>query len=234
MTASLERTAAKHSTDELHTILSLHAIAISEMAQGLCVLDAELRVVLFNRRFVEILNVDSKFVRVGVPLRAVLAADVREGNLADRAGAEMWKEVEELMAQGAPFRLYRKRLRAKGAIAFDCRPTTGRGWVLTCEDSSTGSFSAAPQQPGFLKTVIEHVSHGLCVLNSEQNVVLCNEQFKRIYGFASASVKPGVNFRNLFARANSRRNLFATRLPTRSRQTWPRYSASQMLLGSFF
>ena len=153
MTASLEKAAAKYSIDELHTILSLHAIAVSEMAQGLCLLDAELRIVLFNRRFVEILDVDSKLVRVGVPLRAVLGADTREGNLADRAGAEMWEEVEELMAQGAPFRLQRSQLRAKSVITLDCRPTSGRGWVLTSDNSSTrsafgGSATARVPQRG--------------------------------------------------------------------------------------
>ena len=203
MTASPKKTAGDNSVDELHTILALHAIALSEMAHGLCVLDAELRIVLFNRRFVEILDVDSKLVRLGAPLRTVLAADARQESFTDRAGAAMWKEVEELMAQGAPFRLHRK-LRANGAIAFDCRPTTGRGWVLTCEDPGPRSAAAVPQQPGFLRDVVEHVSHGLCVLDSEQNLVLCNEQFKRIYGFDSASVEPGANLRSIFARANSR------------------------------
>ena len=203
MTASLEKAAAKYSIDELHTILSLHAIAVSEMAQGLCLLDAELRIVLFNRRFVEILEVDSKLVRVGVPLRAALGADTRDGKFADRADTEMWEEVEELMAQGAPFRLQRSQLRAKGVITLDWRPTSGRGWVLTSDDSSTWSGLAPPQQPGFLKEVIEHVSNGLCVLDAEQNLILCNEQFKRVYGFDSALVKPGVNLRNIFAGATS-------------------------------
>lgn len=201
MSVSPEKVAVKYSVEELHTILSLHAIAVSEMAQGLCLLDAELRIILFNRRFVEILEVDSKLVCVGVPLRALFAADAREGNLV--ADAEMWKELEGQLAQGAPFRLHRKRAGTNRAIAFDCRPTSGRGWVLTCEDSSALSALDSPQRPGFLKEVIDHVSHGLCVLDSEQNLIFCNEQFKQIYSFDSKMVKPGVNLRKMFARANS-------------------------------
>ena len=203
MTASVERTAGKYSTNELQTILALHAIAVSEMAQGLCVLDADLRIVLFNRRFAEILQVDSNLVRVGAPLRAVLAADARQEILPDRAGDAMWKDVEDLMAQGAPFRLHRK-LRAHGELAVDCRPTTGRGWVLTCEDPGMRSAPAATQEVDFLKEVIEHASHGLCVLDAERNLALCNEQFRRIYGFDSVSVRLGVNLRNIFARAADR------------------------------
>ena len=140
MTASLEKAAAKYSIDELHTILSLHAIAVSEMAQGLCLLDAELRIVLFNRRFVEILEVDSKLVRVGVPLRAALGADTRDGKFADRADTEMWEEVEELMAQGAPFRLQRSQLRAKGVITLDWEAPA------RCSDRMTKSI-AGPGVP---------------------------------------------------------------------------------------
>ncbi len=202
MTATLKKTAGKYAVDELHTILALHAIAVSEMAQGLCVLDAELRIVLFNRRFVEILGVGSKHVRVGLPMRAVLAACGEQENPSGPAAAGMWNEIEQLLVQGAPFRL-RRRVRTNAVIAFDFRPTTGLGWVLTCEQPNEQSASAAPQQPDFLKEVIEHVSHGLCVFDGERNLVLCNEQFLQVYGFDPTFGEPGVSFGSIFKRAAS-------------------------------
>lgn len=200
MTASLKRTAGKHTVDELHTILALHAIAVSEMAQGLCVLDAELRIVLFNRRFVEILGIGSKRVRVGVPMRALLAEHETRENSSNSAARGMWSEIEELLAQGAPFRLHR-RFREGATIAFNFRPTTGRGWVLTCEELSERSVLEVPRRSEFLKQVIEHVSHGLCVFDAEQNLVMCNEQFLQIYGYDRTFIKPGVSFRNILKHA---------------------------------
>jgi diguanylate cyclase (GGDEF)-like protein len=200
MTASLKRTADNQTVDELHTILSLHAIALSEMAQGLCVLDAELRVVLFNRRFVEILGVSRKLARVGVPLRDIFAVVSQREDAADCATAGMWKEIEELLVQGAAFRLQR-RVRRDGVVAFDFRPTTGRGWVLTCEEPNDNSASAVPPAPDLLKEVIEHVSQGICVFDDQQNLTLCNQQFLRVYGFDAAWAKPGVTLRDIFAHA---------------------------------
>jgi diguanylate cyclase (GGDEF)-like protein len=201
MTASSKRTAGKHSVDELHTILALHAIAVSEMAQGLCVVDADLRIVLFNRRLGEILGVRSKLLHVGVPLRAVFAADDQGHLIEPAAAAEMWKEVEELIARGAPFRLHRM-VHENAAVAFDFRPTSGRGWVLTCEEPNR-SASAAPQSE-FLKEVIEHVSHGLGVFDAEHRLVLCNEEFVQTYGLDTTLVKPGVSLRGIFNHASTR------------------------------
>ncbi len=188
--------------DELHTILALHAIAVSEMAHGLCVLDAELRIVLFNRRFVEILGINRKQVRVGVPMYAVLAACDEQDDPSGPAGAGEWSEIAALLAKGAPFRLHR-RIRKTELFNFDFRPTTGRGWVLTCGQSDEQSASAAPQRSDFLNQVIEHVSHGLCVVDGDQNLVLCNELFLRAYGFDPAIAKPGVSLGNIFKHASA-------------------------------
>ncbi len=203
MTASLKRTADKQTVEELHTILALHAIALSEMAQGLCVLDAELRIVLFNRRFAEILGVSRKLARVGAPLRDVFAVVGQREGSAGNAMAGMWKEIEALLVQGEAFRLHR-RVRSDDVVTLDFRPTSGRGWVLTCEDPNDQLASAGAPQPDFLKEVIEHVSQGICVFDDDQNLALCNGQFLRVYGFDSTWTRPGTSLRHIFAHATSR------------------------------
>lgn len=200
MAAPLNKTAGERTVDELHTILALHAIAVSEMAQGLCVLDADLRVVLFNRRFVEMLGISSNLVRVGVPMRVLFAENGKQKNGARSPSAGMWSEIECLLMQGAPFRLQR-RFRAKTVIAFDFRPTSGRGWVLTCEEPAERAVLGSAEQPEFLRQVIEHVSHGLCVFDAEQSLVLCNDQFLRIYGYDRTLIRPGVGARDILKRA---------------------------------
>jgi diguanylate cyclase (GGDEF)-like protein len=202
MTASLERIAGKRTVDELQTMLALHAIAVSEMAQGLCVLDAELRIVLFNRRFVEILGISRDLVHVGVPMRALFAENRKQKDPSNSVTAGMWSELENLLTLGAPFRL-RQRSHEDAVIAFDFRPTSGRGWVLTCERPSEGPALEGSQQLDFLEQVVEHVSNGLCVFDAEQNLVLCNERYLEIYGYDRALIKPGVSLRNIFKHAIS-------------------------------
>jgi diguanylate cyclase (GGDEF)-like protein len=194
-----KKSASGHSDDDLHTILALHAIAISEMAQGLCVLDAELRIVLFNRRFVQILGTAIDRVAVGVSMRALFSEHGEPASTLHLATPETWSEMERRLAQGVPFHLQRKF--RDGSVVFNFRPTTGGGWVLTCETRAEASDRETGDEPQFLKQVIDNVSHGLCVFDAAQNLILCNERFLQIYGYDRAVVKPGASFQTILAHA---------------------------------
>ena len=196
MTASFEGTAEKHSADELRTILALHAIAVSEMAQGLCVFDAELRIVLFNRHFVEIIGISPNLVRLGVPMRVLFGVNGKEENSFNSTSSEMWTEIKTMFRQGEPFRLH-QRFHDDAVIALNFRPTTGSGWVLTCEQMTKQPALETPTQAGFLIQVIEHISYGLCVFDADENLVLCNERYIHIYGYDRTFIKPGTNFQTI-------------------------------------
>src|SRR5271157_5015600 len=51
--------------DALRTLLALHAIALGAMSHGICVLDADGRVALFNRRLLEIFKFSPDIMCVG-------------------------------------------------------------------------------------------------------------------------------------------------------------------------
>jgi diguanylate cyclase (GGDEF)-like protein len=174
----------------------LHAIAVSEMAPGLCLLDADLRIVLFNRHFIEALGLPSREVRLGTPLRALLGRSARQATAAGAAGAEMWSELERMLACGEPFHLHR-RFHKGPLVAFHFRPTAGGGWVATCEQLSEHAPQGMHSKAECLHRVMEHVSHGLCVLDAEQRLVVCNEQYLRIYGFDRGDIRPGMTFREI-------------------------------------
>ena len=200
MTPSVDRADCKHTDDELRTILALHAIAVSEMAQGLCVLDAEFRIVLFNRRFVEMLGGSGKLCCLGARARDLFGEPGTQSQSHNSPTGDTWNEIEEQLAQGAPLRLHR-RFHGQRVITFDFRPTTGQGWVLTCEEPSEQPILEDQQQSGLLRKVIENVSHGLCLFDAQRGVVCCNKQFLQIYGYDHAVVKPGVSFRDIVKHA---------------------------------
>ena len=52
---------------QLRELLALHEAALECMAHGLCMVDAEQRLTLYNRRFIEIFNLLPEVVRVGMP-----------------------------------------------------------------------------------------------------------------------------------------------------------------------
>jgi len=92
-------------TDDLRTLLALHAIALGTMSHGLCVLDANGRVVLFNQRFLEIMKASPDTVGVGMSFRTVLELGVARGHSTRKSFNETWRECKEKLAQAKPFTL---------------------------------------------------------------------------------------------------------------------------------
>ena len=211
MSASLKSVAAKHTVDELHTMLALHAIAVREMAHGLCVLDADYRIVLFNRRFAEILGVDPALVRLGVSARVLFEQNDSEANSPSSTSTEMWREIEDMLLRRESFRLHR-RFCDERIVDFHVRPTDGNGWVLTCERLTGKTAGEDAHHTAFLNQIIEHVNHGICVFDAGRNLVFCNEKYFQIYGCDHAFIKPGVSFRNTI-RHGIRLGIYADDVP---------------------
>ena len=203
MTASFEGTAGSHSPGELRTALALHASAVSGMAQGICVLDEDFRIVLFNQHFVEIIGAPRARVHLGASLRDLFGLSKNASKNSTIASKKMWREIEEMLACGESFRLQRQAAN-DGMIVFQFQPTAGGGWVATCERLSEPSVRETPQQIEVLHQAIEHASNGLCVFDAEQRLVVCNEQYLRIYGFDRSCIKPGVAFQSIIEHAIKR------------------------------
>jgi diguanylate cyclase (GGDEF)-like protein len=82
--------------------------AINNMPQGLCMYDAEQRLIISNKRYAEIYDLPPELTRVGTPLRVILERRVAVGNafeqhgdfvnarLAAVAKGEAWHAVNEL------------------------------------------------------------------------------------------------------------------------------------------
>ena len=54
-------------------LVALSQLALDRMEQGVCVYDADNRIVLLNRRYVELFDMSPEIVRLGTSYRDVLA-----------------------------------------------------------------------------------------------------------------------------------------------------------------
>ncbi len=84
-------------------LLGLSQLALDRMEQGVCVYDADNRIVLVNRRYIEMFGMSPDIVRPGTPYRDVLAHSasrrqyargrdrqfLRQADRADRQGREV-------------------------------------------------------------------------------------------------------------------------------------------------
>ncbi len=199
-------TAGAHTTGELRTILAVHAIAVDGMAQGLCVLDSDFRIVLFNRRFLENIDARSGQVQIGFEARNIFARKDETGQNPTSTSAEMWREIERLLRLGEPFQLRQNFL--DKTTTFHFQPTTGGGWVATSEQLAEASHADTEAedeaQDELLRQIIQHASNGICVFDSNRNLVVCNNEYRRIYGYDRGSTKPGVSFASILQDAFAR------------------------------
>ena len=108
MAISAEQPAGQRQADGPSALLALHEAALDAMGHGLCVFDAEWRIALFNRRYLEIFNLSAEVIRPGLAYRAMLAHSCERGNLTSDVLEEFWHERRDTMLRGVAFSVCRK------------------------------------------------------------------------------------------------------------------------------
>jgi diguanylate cyclase (GGDEF)-like protein len=104
--------------------------ALANMSHGLCMLDAELRLLVWNKRSCEILRIAPEALSPGIPLRSVV--ELSSGH-SSRMAAELTAEFEARIASGdlAP---WKRHLGGGRIIAIAHRPMPDGGAVVIIDD----------------------------------------------------------------------------------------------------
>jgi diguanylate cyclase (GGDEF)-like protein len=107
------------------------ASAIDNMTQGLLLFDANKRVVICNRRYIDIYGVSPTVVKPGCSLRDLLQHRKEHGSLIGDVDAYCRRIARDLSEGGRPFIL---NLTDGRSIQIIDRPMASGGWVSTHED----------------------------------------------------------------------------------------------------
>jgi len=104
--------------------------ALNNMSQGLCLLDAERRVIVYNKRFLELLKLDPDRVAPGTPLSEIVAPELLPQSLdLAIADGEDGDETETPIMSGERIHRFDGMV-----LAVTHAPMVGGGWVSTFED----------------------------------------------------------------------------------------------------
>jgi diguanylate cyclase (GGDEF)-like protein len=158
---------------ELHRQKVLLDTALGNMSQGLCMYDAEGRILLFNERYTEMMG------RAGVPLKGRLLIDV----LQDLKSRGEWDGDPDqffaaLMADAKAAKSSTRVLVREGrAIRVADQPMKGGGWVATFEDIT--EWQQVQEQ-------ISHMAHHDALTNLP-NRTLFREQLEKALRLARRS-----------------------------------------------
>jgi diguanylate cyclase (GGDEF)-like protein len=201
--SAVQDQASRSRADDLKTLLSLHAIAISGMEHGLCVLDQDLRVVLFNRRCLEILGLSAEALTLGTSLRAILAQTSEDSASASTSLERMWQELEQMLARRAEFD-FDRRVSRGAVVRFHFRPVVGEGWVCTCGQARASYEHAVHERNELLDAALEHMAHGLCAYDADLRVILVNRRYLEIYALDPEEARAGTPMLELMRRSIER------------------------------
>jgi diguanylate cyclase (GGDEF)-like protein len=122
--------------EELRTQNMRFKTALDNMCEGLCMFDADMRLVVCNERYANMYQLPPELLKAGTPHEAIIEHRVRTGILAggksDHAVDEKLKALGELPAAATSSRM--DELADGRFICVTRQPMDGGGWVATHRD----------------------------------------------------------------------------------------------------
>ena len=107
--------------------------ALANMSHGLCMFDAQRRLLVWNKRFCEIYGIAADVLSPGLTVRQMIELSAARGNHPDRTVAEIVAEIDAWLASGVVSHMKRP-LPDGRVIALSHQPMPDGGMVVVFED----------------------------------------------------------------------------------------------------
>jgi len=107
--------------------------ALANMSHGLCMFDAEHRLLIWNKRFCEIYGIAPEKLSRGLSIRQLVELSTARGNHPEQSAADLTAEFESRLATGGTTHT-RRSLPGGRVIALSRQPTADGGAVVIFED----------------------------------------------------------------------------------------------------
>jgi len=162
--------------------------ALNNMIQGLCMFDAQDRLLVWNERYRSMYNIDPKRMRRGASVRELLDARIAAGTFPlDPATYE--RRLRAALAQSKTFTLHID-LPDGRVIEVINQPIKNGGWVATHEDITERRKAERDLEHtrSFLNTIIEYVPSPIIVKDTDLRYLLINRAAETCLGLSRDKV----------------------------------------------
>ncbi len=184
--------------------------AINNISQGVCIFDADARIVLCNKRYIEMYDLSADVVKPGCSLDELLRHSHEVAPLT-KPPEEVGRQLLATLAKGETLvrPIERRDGRASYAIS---RPMPGGGWVAmhldvtdrrnaeraaqTAESAVAIAEAAAQTAHQRLLAAFEVVPEGLALFDADDRLVLWNRRYTEIYA-KTTNIRMGTRFEDL-------------------------------------
>jgi diguanylate cyclase (GGDEF)-like protein/PAS domain S-box-containing protein len=167
---------------EIRTQFERLNAAINNMPQGLCMYDAEQKLIICNKRYAEIYGIDAAHTKPGTPLRAILEDHIAKGACPENV-QEYVEQRLAAVAERKPF-YHINEMRDGQVIAISYQPMANGGSLATHEDITErrrveekiahmahhDALTGLPNRVSFREKMEEALHH---VARGESLAVLC-------------------------------------------------------------
>ncbi|HEX3164587.1 MAG TPA: EAL domain-containing protein [Pseudolabrys sp.] len=158
-------------------------VALNNMNQGLCMFDAQNRLVVWNERYRDMYNIDPRHIWRGCTIRDLLDARIAAGTF-PLDPARYDQELRSALKERTAFTL-NIELKDGRTIAVINQPMKDGGWVATHADITEGKRAERELERtrSFLDTIIENVPSPIIVKNiSDLRYLLINRAAEKYLG----------------------------------------------------
>ncbi len=202
LAGSADRRRLRERNEQLHT-------ALDSMGQGVCLFDAQGRLILSNSRYAEVYGLDPAVIHPGQTLEDILALRYSVGAVPAVSQSDYLRWAEETNAGDGP-QVWTKELKSGRVIRGYHQRTREGGWLSTHEDITQAwlaekSLAEAHAQAeraeqearaahARLLAAFEVVPEGLALFDAEDRYVLWNQRYAQLYAESNDKIVVGMPF----------------------------------------
>jgi PAS domain-containing protein len=207
-----QREALQQRDQELLAQSQRFEMALTSLWQGVCVFDADQRLVTCNEAYLRMYGLSRDQAKPGTILHEILQERIAKGLYSGASPEDYIRERCEAAGSGKPA-IHTHTFSDGRVIRLGHHPISGGGWVATHDDITEQQILSArlKQQNELLKeqeqqlrmqnvhldAALNNMSQGLILFDKDRRVVMCNRRYMEIYGLSSEQVQPGTPISHL-------------------------------------
>ncbi len=179
--------------------------ALNNMSRGLCMFDADNRLLVCNDLAVEIFRGDPEVLKPGITMRGIFEHGVSSGQYPGKTVDELMAPRLAMLAEKRPL-AYDQTMADGRTIAVSVRPMPTGGWVGTFENITERKKIEAERAAAVMllkeqylrfDAALNNMSQGLFMLDADLRLIVCNRRYLKMYDLSPDVVLPGITMREL-------------------------------------
>jgi diguanylate cyclase (GGDEF)-like protein/PAS domain S-box-containing protein len=186
--------------DKLRAQNERFTAAVENMSHGLAMFDPEERLIICNRRYIQMFGMAPEAVSTGTSYFDILRHSIEMG-AASQTLDELYTHRRSVISQHKPA-TYEETLSSGRIISISHRPTTEGGWVSIYEDITEKRHAEEKikEQNRRFDAALENMSQGLLMYDVDARLIVRNERALEIYGVRSDIIALGATYGEIESR----------------------------------